>query len=45
MGAETAGLDACEVDVPFWFDFVGEGFGEAFDDPFRGAVDDPPLGF
>ncbi len=22
--AETAGLDACEVDVPFYFDFVGE---------------------
>ena len=45
VGAETAGLDACEVDVLFWFYFVGEKFGEAFDGPFRGAVDDPPLGF
>ena len=39
VGAETTGLDACEVDVPFWFDFVGEGFGEVFDGPFGGAVD------
>ncbi len=37
--AETAGLDACEVDVPFCFDFVGEGFGKAFDGPCGGAVD------
>ncbi len=37
--AETAGLDACEVDVPFYFDFVGEGFGKAFDGPCGDAVD------
>ena len=37
--AETAGLYAGEVDVPFCFDFVGEGFGEAFDGPCGGAVD------
>lgn len=39
VDAETTGLDACEVYVSFWFDFVGEGFGEAFDGPFGGAVD------
>ncbi len=37
--AETAGLDPCEVDVPFYFDFVGEGFGKAFDGPCGDAVD------
>ncbi len=37
--AETAGLDGREVDVPFCFDFVGEGFGKAFDGPCGGAVD------
>ena len=31
--------------VPFWFDFVGEGYGAAFNSPFRGGVDDPLLGF
>ena len=36
--AESAGLDACEVDVPFCFDLVGEGFGKAFDGPCGGAV-------
>ena len=39
VGAETAGFDAGEVDVPFRFYFVGDGFGEAFDGPFGGAVD------
>ena len=37
--AETAGLELCEVDIAFCFDFVGEGFDEAFDGPYRGAVD------
>ena len=37
--AETAGLDACEADVLFCFDFVGEGFGKAFDGLCGGAVD------
>jgi hypothetical protein len=35
FGAEIAGLDACEVDVSFWFDFVEEGFGGAFVRPVR----------
>ena len=39
VGAEIAGLDACEVDVSFWVDFVEEGFGGAFDGLFGGAVD------
>lgn len=37
--AETAELDACEMDVLFCFDFVGEGFGKAFDGLCGGAVD------
>ena len=37
--AETAGLDASKVDVPFCFDFVGEGFGKAFDSPCEGVAD------
>ena len=37
--AESAGLDACEVDVPFCFDLVREGFGKAFDDPYGDIVD------
>ena len=37
--AETAGLDASEVDVSFCFDFVGEGFGKAFGGLCGGAVD------
>lgn len=36
--AETAGLDAYKVDVPFCFDFVGENFGKAFDGLFGGAI-------
>lgn len=36
--AEIAGLDACEVDVSFWVDFVEESFGGAFDGLFGGAV-------
>ncbi len=36
---ETAGLDVYKVDAPFCFDFVGEGFGKAFDGLYRGAVD------
>ena len=39
VGAEAAGFDEGEVDVPFGFELVGEGFGEAFDGPFGGAVD------
>ena len=39
IGAEAAGLDACEVDVPARFYFLGDGFGEPFDGPFGGAVD------
>ena len=39
IGAESAGLDACEVDVPGGFYFLGDGFGEPFDGPFRGTVD------
>ena len=39
VGAEAAGLDDAEVDVPGGEDFVGEGFGEAFDGVFGGAVD------
>ena len=37
--AETAELNACEVDVPFCSDLVGEDFNKAFDGPCRGAVD------
>ena len=37
--AKTAGLDACEVNILFYFDFVGEGFGKAFDGLCEGAVD------
>ena len=43
VGAETAGLDACEFDVPFGLYFLGDGFGEAFDGPFGGAVDGEEL--
>ena len=39
VGAETAGLDDAEVDVPGGEDFVGDGFGEGFDGVFGGAVD------
>ena len=39
VGAENTGLDACEVDVPFWFNFMGEGLGEVFDGLSRGVVD------
>ena len=39
ISAECAGLDACEVDVPGGFYFLGDGFGEPFDGPFGGAVD------
>ena len=39
VGAETAGLDDAEVDVPGGEEFVGDGFGEAFDGVFGGAVD------
>ena len=37
--AKSAGLDACEVNVSFCFDFMGEGFDKAFDGPCEGAVD------
>lgn len=37
--AETAGLDAYKVNVPFCFDFVGESFDKAFDGSYGGAVD------
>lgn len=30
FGAESAGLDAGEFDVPFWLYFLGDCFGEAF---------------
>ena len=33
------GLTACEVDVPFCFDFVGEVVGKVFDGPCGGTVD------
>ena len=36
---KTVGLDVCEVDVPFCFDFVREGFDKAFDGLCGGAVD------
>ena len=39
IGAESAGLDACEVDVSGGFYFLEDGFGEPFDGPFGGAVD------
>ena len=39
VGAEGARLDAGEVNVPAGFYFLGNGFGEAFDGPFGGAVD------
>lgn len=39
VGAETAGLDEREVDVPGGEEFLREGFGEAFDGEFGGAVD------
>ena len=39
VGAEGAGLDEGEVDVPDGFYFLGDGFGEAFDGVFGGAVD------
>ena len=39
VGAETAGLDERELDVPGGEDFVGDGFGEAFNGPFGGAID------
>ena len=39
VSAEAAGLNAREVDVPAGFYFLGDGFGEAFDCPFGGAVD------
>jgi len=43
VGAETAGLDAREFDVPFGLYFEGDCFGEAFDGPFGGAVDGEEL--
>lgn len=39
VGAEIAGLDACEVDVLFWIEFVEEDFDKAFGGLFGGAVD------
>ena len=39
VGAEGARLDACEMNVPAGFYFLRNGFGEAFDGPFGGAVD------
>ena len=39
VGAEAAGLDAGEADVPGGFDLVGEGSGEDFDGSFGGVVD------
>ena len=37
--AETVGLDVGEVNVPFYFDFVGEGFGKTFDGLYKGVID------
>ena len=38
VGGEIAELDACEVDVLFWFEFIEEGFGGAFNGLFGGVV-------
>ena len=37
--AETAELDVYKVNIVFYFDFVGEGFGKAFESPYRDVVD------
>jgi hypothetical protein len=39
ISTESAGLDAGELDVPFWLDLMADGLGEALDCPFAGAVE------
>ena len=36
---KIAGLDAYEVNILFYFNFVGEGFEKAFDDSYKDIVD------
>lgn len=37
--SESTRLDASELDAPLGLYFLGNGFGETLDGPFRGAVD------